>query len=119
MKNPTAKMTLMAEAPRFLCPQCGRTLRGSSSSTCPDCGYLIAQTRVQYRGALRYWRLLRSRRRIEYVVTFLWCLAAGLAYWLLSLSPTRGVVALTVMAAAMMVALSKYLLLRRPTKKKN
>jgi len=111
-------MTAMADAPRFLCPRCGCSLRGLAGTVCPDCGFVVDATRVQHRGAMRYWRFLRNRRRLDYLVVLLWLAAAGLGCWVLSLRPTTGFVVLIVGTAVAMIALSKYLLLRR-TKKKN
>jgi len=110
-------MPTMADPPRFQCPQCGRSLGDSSSSTCPDCGFVIDPARIRYRGAVRYWRFLRLHRRLDYVVILLWFVAAALAYWVLSLSPTKGVITLTVIAACLMIALSRFLLFRRPKKR--
>ena len=106
----------MADRPRFLCPQCGRSLGGASGSTCPDCGFLIESTRVRYRGAVQYWRYLRVGRRLEYLLIFLWVVAAWLAYWVIALSPSAGVVTMTVIAAGLMIGLSRYLLHKRPKK---
>lgn len=78
---------------------------------------MIDPARIRYRGAVRYWRFLRLHRRLDYVVILLWFVAATLAYWVLSLSPTKGVITLTVIAACLMIALSKFLLFRRPKRK--
>ncbi|MCP4251466.1 MAG: hypothetical protein GY778_30895 [bacterium] len=106
-------MTVMPDVPRFLCPQCGCSLRARPGSTCPDCGFLIDATRTQYRGAVRHWRFLRGRHRLEYLVILWWLVVAGAVYRVIAWSPPRAVIVLTFIAAILMLGLGQFLILRR------
>jgi hypothetical protein len=103
----------MSDPPRLLCPQCGGQLRRTAGDACPNCGFFVGVARVQHRGALRYWRFLRTRRWIEVVTTLAWLAAVGFACWLIAFSPGRGFVVLTAVTAAGVVGLGKYLSFRR------
>ena len=103
----------MADRPRFLCPQCGRNLRGLSSTCCPDCGFVVGHTRAQYRGAVRYWRFLRVRSRVEFVLTLVWIVGLVIAYRVMAIAPSTFITVLVVVAAIAMVGLGRYLSFRR------
>ena len=103
----------MPDRPRFLCPQCGRNLRGLSDTCCPNCGFFVGTTRVQYRGAVRYWQFLRSRSRTESVLTVLWIVGVVAAYRIIALSPSPVITILLVVASVLMIAVGRYISFRR------
>lgn len=107
----------MPNTPKHLCPQCGHNLRFSSGDACPECGYFVAPARVQHKGALRYWRFLRSERRLDLLVLGLWVIALGLGYCVISLAPTKGVAVVTVLGGLAVVGFGHYLQFRRAKKK--
>ena len=107
------KIRLMADRPRFLCPQCGRNLRGMFGTCCPDCGFVVGHSRAQYRGAVRYWRFLRARNRVEFVLTLLWIVGLVVAYRVMALAPSVFITVLIVVAAIAMVGLARYLTFQR------
>ncbi|HUU85522.1 MAG TPA: hypothetical protein VM243_18640 [Phycisphaerae bacterium] len=102
----------MPDRPRFLCPQCGRNLQGLTETCCPDCGFFVGTTRAQYRGSVRYWQFLRSRSRLETVLTLVWIVGAVAAYRVIAVAPSKIITALIVVAAIALVVLGKYLSLR-------
>lgn len=76
----------------------------------------MSATRVQHKGAVRYWRFLQNRRRLEILLSVTWMAGAYAAYRIISLSPTKFAIGLTAVAATVMTVLSKLLLIRRRRK---
>jgi len=106
----------MPTPPRFLCPRCGRNLSGCQGTLCPECGFVLTPSRASHRGNVRYWHFLRARQRVAFALAIVWSAGIVAAYKIISISPTPSLIAITVAAAVAMLALSRYLVFRRPGK---
>ncbi len=91
-------------------------MRSATTEACPACGFYIGWARVQYRGALHYWRYFRSRRWVPIAASLLWFGAACFGCWLVSFSPGKGFVVLTAVAGLGVVGMGRWLTFRKQSK---